>query len=226
ISPYAKEVTLKALKDHEAAPLQGRSFFTSLTTAVQYSNQTASGVSIDTAVNGTEADAALAPLTDYLNKNLQTLVGSLSPRMAQEVIKRTWDETIILVEQALIPPLFGQIESTRRVLNKRQISMAEWVLRILKDFFHADGEGLGIPIKVLETRKYGEVSMLMAVYHADIAKVKRDYEMSLLGGREKEVLLRLVRLRIEKQEDVTAADREEGRKWIDQQLVKRRERKG
>ncbi|KAJ3328963.1 hypothetical protein HDU76_008921 [Blyttiomyces sp. JEL0837] len=225
ISPYIREVLSKSIKEHEAAPLPSKSFFSSLTAAVQYSNQTQSGIAIDQRVTSAEADVLLEPLADYLNRNLMTLCRLLSVTMAQEVIKRTWDDTLSLIDYVLVPALYGQIERDRRVLNKRQVSMAEWSLRILRDFFHADGEEMGLPLKTLESRKYVDLTTLMTQYHVEIARLRRDYELSLLQGREKELLLRLLRLRFEKQEDMTAADREEGKKWFEAQLVKRREKK-
>ncbi|KAJ3164758.1 hypothetical protein HK101_000371 [Irineochytrium annulatum] len=226
ISPYVREVLLKSLKEHEAAPLPSKSIFSPLMSAVHYSNQTQTGIPIDQPVTSAEADVLLAPLSDYLNKNLEILCRLMSPSMAQEVIKRVWDEALSILEAALVPALFGQLERDRRVLNRRQLSMAEWALRILRDFFHADGEELGLPIKVLEGRKYVELTGLITSYLMELPRLRREYEISLQQGREKELVIRLVRLRIERQEDVTAADREEGRKWIDQQLVVRREKKG
>ncbi|KAI8843746.1 hypothetical protein BC829DRAFT_363978 [Chytridium lagenaria] len=221
ISPYLKEVILKSLKEHEAAPVPSKSFFTPLLSTVQLSNVTAQGASIDQSVTSSEADTQLAPLTDYLNKNLEILIASLSTTMAQEVIKRVWDETLTTVERSLIPPLFGQLEKDRRWLNRRQVSMAEWAIRILKDFFHADGHELGLPLKTLENRRYADLSALVAGYHADLPRLRREYEMR----KEKELILRLVRLRIEKQEDLTQGEREEGRKWIETQLMSRKEKK-
>ena len=141
--------------------------------------------------------------------------------MAQEVIKRTWDETLLITEQILIPTLYGQIERDRKVLNKRQVSAADWTLKILKDFFYADGGGLSN--RTLETRKYADLLALINQYSIDFSRLKRDYELSLLSGREKEYLLRLIRFRIEKEDDFK--DKDDAKKWFDNQLVKRRERK-
>ncbi|KAH9270865.1 hypothetical protein BASA83_007018 [Batrachochytrium salamandrivorans] len=89
ISPYIREVISKALKDSESVAVKA-GFFSSLTAAVQYSDLTALGVSVSSPIPELEADTALTPLMDYLNKNLETLCSLLSPPMAQEVIKRAW----------------------------------------------------------------------------------------------------------------------------------------
>jgi hypothetical protein len=78
---------------------------------------TASGASIDAPIfssssrNGdvVEEMEELKSLIEYLERNLTTLVVSLSTRMAQEVIKRTWDEMLVVNEQLLVPPLYGQM---------------------------------------------------------------------------------------------------------------------
>jgi hypothetical protein len=144
--------------------------------------------------------------------------------MAQEVIKRIWDEILIVLESLLIAPLYGQIERERRILNRRQLSVARWTLDILKDFFHADGEGMGIPHKVLESRKYTELVSLIKYYETDLTRLKREYELSLLGGREKAYLLKLIRFRNEKREGVPVGEKEEARIWFESQLAKRKEK--
>jgi hypothetical protein len=225
ISPYMKEVVQKACKEQDAIPLPSRGFFTSLTTAVQYSTQTQSGASINNALSSGEADYLLAPLTDYLNKNLQTLCDNMSTSMVKEVVSRLWDETLSISEHILVPPLYGQIERDRKVQNKRQLSAVDWSIRILRDFFYADGAPVGLTTRTLENRKYHELNGLMGAYARELAKVKRDYEMSLIDGREKEYLLKLVRFRLERQEELSAGDKEEGKKWMETQLVKRREKR-
>ncbi|KAJ3216092.1 hypothetical protein HK099_006017 [Clydaea vesicula] len=224
IAPNAGDILIKVFKDNEAVPLPAKSYFSSLITAVQYSDLTASGKSIDQRLSEDEAHQAISPITVYLNKNLSTLFESLSTRMAQEVIKRTWDEILIVIEQLLVAPLYGQIERERRVLNIRQISVSEWAISILKTFFNDNGSGMGIPHKILESRNYRDLMSIISQYHMDLPRVRREYELSLLGNREKELLLKLARLRFEKDENMPAPEKEENRKWFDTQLALRKER--
>ncbi|KAJ3086493.1 hypothetical protein HK100_008683 [Physocladia obscura] len=222
ISPYCREVLVKAVKEEEATTVpQG---YLGVFKQTQYTNVTAKGAAVDKSITSREADDILAPLTDYLNKNLDTLFSGLSSKMATEVIKKIWEDSLLAIEGCLIPQLYGPIEKERRVLNKRQVSVLNWALDILKQFFHADGAELGLPIKTLETRKYIHDAKLIDVYFRELKKLKSDYELSLIQGREKEYLLRLIRVRIEKEDGLTNIERDEGRKWFEVQLVNRKEK--
>ena len=131
ISPYTREILTKACKDNEAAPLPNKSIF-SLTKA--YSNVTASGKSIDAKLTPQEAEEALLPLTEYLDKNLETLCSSLSSKMAQEVIFRTWCDILVILENLLVPQMYGAVERDRRILNTRQLNFVEVALDVSLKF--------------------------------------------------------------------------------------------
>jgi C2 domain len=219
VLPYTKEIISKCFKDNEAAPLPSKSYFSSLMSSVEYSDLTADGKSINSQVSELEADDALGPLIQYLDKNLQTLCASLSPVMAQEVIKRTWEESVIVIEQLLLPPLFGTIDPARKLLTRRQLSMASQCLKILYEFFHADGEGLGLSPQVLEIPLYVLLTKdIIKSYYAGIDRLKRDYELSVLAGKEKEHLLRLIRMHFAKDHQL-----EDKKEWLEIALRKRKE---
>ncbi|KAJ3234567.1 hypothetical protein HDU78_005744, partial [Chytriomyces hyalinus] len=245
ISPYMREVLSKAIKEQEAAPIKKEGWMSALQ-KTQLSNKTVAGEDIAKEVSSREVDRILSPLTDYLNKNLgiivfvkydllsaelvylyfqipDTLFSGLSSKMATEVTKRIWEDSLLIIETCLIPQLFGPIEKDRRYLNPRQVSVLTWTLDILKEFFHAGGADLGLPMKLLETKKYVHGMKLIDGYSRELRKLKSDYEKSLRDGREKEYILRLCRLRFERQEDLTSTERDEGRKWIEVQLVNRKE---
>ena len=211
---------IKIFKENEATPISSKGYFTSLVSTIQYSDISASGHAVDAPMSNEDSDTALRPLADYLDRNLETLCRYLSTLMAQEVIKKIWDEILIQIEALMIPPLFGSIDPNRRIMNKRQLSLADWTLRIMLEFFHADGEGMGIPIKTLETKKYSDVKTLIKQYHSDGARIKREYELSLLSGMEKEYLLKLARLRSEKDKGDVAL-----KSWVESQLITRKDRR-
>ena len=212
---------VRTVKEHESIPLPSKGFFSALTTAVEYSKFTASGASIDTPIPESQAEQSLGILIDYLNKNLEILCMSLSPSMAQEVIKRLWDESLLIIESLLAPTLYGEIERDRRLLNRRQTSMVKWSLGMLRDFFHADGEGLGIPYNILDTRKFAEVTAMIERSRDSLQKLCREYELTLLAGRDKEYLLRVIRARVERDDTLSPEERQDGQKWFQAQLAKR-----
>ncbi|KAI8904792.1 hypothetical protein EDD86DRAFT_212795 [Gorgonomyces haynaldii] len=214
--PYAREVILKVVKENEAAPIPSKSFLASLTQAVQYSEFTAANVSIHTPVSDKEVDEALDSLIVYLEKNLETICANLSQSMSQEVIKRTWDEIVAILESVVLPPLYGTIEASKRLLNKRQLSMVDGVLLALKDFFHADGQDLGLDMDILQSRMYLGLKDSIKLYFVPMPKVMREYELSFREGVDKEYLLRLIRFNAEKSKDDKMND------WMNITLQKRK----
>ncbi|KAJ2993733.1 hypothetical protein HDV02_002096 [Globomyces sp. JEL0801] len=213
ITPYASQIITKAIKENEAAVLPSKTWLASLTSAVEYSNMTAANKPVDKPASESDAVIALQPLIEYLEKNLETLCNQIPLVMAQEVITRIWADSLVIAINLLVPPLFGN--HVQRHLNVRQTSMLKICISILRDFFHADGAELGLSLKVLDTQTYKDLSELLDIYHLDVVKVKREYDLSMISSNDKELLLRLVRLRTEKDS--------EDLKWIETQLVKRRE---
>lgn len=195
--------------------MPSKGFFSSLTSAVEYSDKTAAGHSISEPVVESDGVVALAPVIDYLEKNLQTLCSQLPLAMAHEVIQHIWTVVLTSSTNSLVPPLFGQI--ALKHLNIRQASMASTCVSLLRDFFHGDGGEYGLELSTLDSALYMDLQELIKLYHEPILKLKREYELSLLGGKHKEHILRLVRLVSDKNS--------EDAKWVDAQLVKRRDRR-
>ena len=137
--------------------------------------------------------------------------------MAQEVIKQTWDELVTIVEFVILPPLYGTIDPSRKLLNKRQLSVLKSVLSILMEFFHADGEELGLDLNILKSKAYRMVQEAIRVYFDPLNRLMREYELSFKEGKDKEWLLRLVRMYIEKSKD------EKYMEWMENQLNLRKE---
>ncbi|KAJ3258354.1 hypothetical protein HK103_003642 [Boothiomyces macroporosus] len=213
VAPHTKDVLTKAIKDNEAAVIPETSWIKSLTAAVQYSDKTNAGHSINAPVSENDAVVALQPLIEYLEKNLETLCSQIPKEMAQEVISRIWVDSLLVASNSLIPPLFGL--HSQKVLNVRQVSMIKTCIAIIRDFLHGDGGEFGLPFSTLDSPLYQDLRELISMYHFEFEKLKREYELSLLGGKDKETILRLVRLKAEK--DSTEL------KWIESQLVRRRE---
>ncbi|KAI8803617.1 hypothetical protein BJ742DRAFT_682975 [Cladochytrium replicatum] len=273
--PYCRKVLLQVVKGEEQAPQKGFLKAIGATAApVKLEDvdpdeiTTAAGVPIDQDMTFREIAVVLKPMEDYLDKNFATICEWLTPTasvansgksllLAQETIQRVWEELVEhCLKNMLVPPLYGQIEKDRKVLNKRQVSAVHSLLHRLRDFFYADGEGFGLPLKVLESPlTFGRLEAIVKSYYAGrptsemLPKVQKEYENSLLAERlgtkgspkalkpggtlgrgvavgEKEYLLRIVRLRAERGEDLTDAERTEAKGWLDSQLVSRKKDTG
>jgi hypothetical protein len=214
LTAFIQQVFQKAIKDNEAAVIPS-TFFQQLTSTVQYSDKTVTGQLIDSRVTDADVNEVLNPLIDYLEKNLETLCSQLPPPMSQAVIERVWMDLLGIATTLIIPPLYGL--HSQKFLVPRQISMIDGAIQELREFFHGDGGEFGLPFSTLDSDNYKNVLELFDLYHAQLAKVRREYDLSFLGGKDKEYLLRLVRLRADKDSDEA--------KWVESALIKRSEQR-
>lgn len=212
ITTYISQVLSKAIKDNEAAAIPSTSFFQSLTAAVKYSDFTASGKSINEPMREKDALEALAPILDYLEKNLETICSQLPQELSQGVLERIWAEIVNIATNILVPPLFGLHSQT--YLLVRQSSFIKISLVLLRDFLNGGGGELGLSFSKLDTPSYLEVQELLGVYHFGLQRLRRDYEQSTLRGKEKELVLRLVRLLAGKNSDDSV--------WFEEQIAHRK----
>ena len=97
---------------------------------------TASGHNVLSPISMLECETSLAPLTRYLNRNLQTLCLGLSPKMAKIVITKIWCEVLIIIENTMIPQLFGPIEKDRKMLNPRQLAVIDNAFKVIFFFLY------------------------------------------------------------------------------------------
>jgi hypothetical protein len=220
MTPFTHEMISKIIKDQDLASLTARNFFTALSSSGP--KLTSSGHSIDVPVSTAEADNLVSPITDYLNKNFEILCGAMDMKMAQGVIRLLWEDILLYVENILVPALFGQIESSRRIFNVRQTSLIKCMLVILRDFVNHDGEEMGIPLSVLQSPRYYDLMHLMEIYFIDLIRVRRDYELMLSQGKDNELVIRLFRFRLERESsELTNSQRDEQKKWFASQIIKR-----
>jgi len=152
---------------------------------------TATGHNVLDPISMLECETSLAPLTRYLNRNLQTLCLGLSPKMAKIVITKIWCEVLIIIENIMIPQLFGPIEKDRKMLNPRQLAVIDNAFKILYSFFHADGQGMGLSTDLLEHgSKYKGIIHLLTIYGRPPINIQKEYEIF----PEREYLLKIIRL--------------------------------
>jgi len=209
ITPYVKEVYTKLMKSNESQ------------NNVQLANAyimgnvvplTVSGRVANKGISQAEIDKELQPITDYLNKNFATLCTNLSAKMAQKVIIEIWNEILGMLESSMIPPLYGAIERDRKILNIRQISIIVYCLDILFEFFHSDGDELGIPKpKLLENPVYDEIKLITRDYTLTVSELIDNYEKT-----KKIYLLRL--LRVHGHLDESKNLRDKASKFVDKEI--------
>lgn len=178
--------------------------------------ETISGISVDKDSTEVEVDILLEPLTDFLHKNLGTLYSNLPTNLSQEVIRKKWEDFLLIIETILVPNIYSMIEKERRVMNKRQVSILKYVIKVLLDFFHGDGNGLAI--RTMQTKRYTDIMGLLSMHHQSITILKSEFESSVRDGREKMLALRLVRLKYDKLDELDPSEKEEGKRWIESQL--------
>lgn len=113
-----------------------------------------------------EVEAAIGPMCDYLNENLQVLNSTLSNSAREAVMTKIWKEILIIIEGLLVPSL-GDTPSNLKPLHDRELDVVFKWLRFLLNFFHAEGEGMGM--EELQNAKYREIMSLRLYYdwHTD-----------------------------------------------------------
>jgi hypothetical protein len=60
-----------------------------------------------------DCEDSIAPLLDYLEKNLKTLNDNLSETNMQLVVLRIWREILLCLESVLLPPLSEQLSELK-----------------------------------------------------------------------------------------------------------------
>jgi len=145
----------------------------------------------------TDTDEAVATLFEYLNDNFSILASNLSENAAQETIFKVWSELLISLESALIPPLYGEV-GNRIPLNPRQVSLVRHSVDLFFGCFHADGQGIGIPQKQLETARYKGLKEIFSVYSLSAQALMDEYTKSISVSRRRKpkvYILQLLRLK-------------------------------
>ncbi|ORX51376.1 hypothetical protein BCR36DRAFT_40220 [Piromyces finnis] len=208
ITPYIKDTFTKIIKKNDSQNnVQLANVYTYNVVPL-----TISGRIANKPISQDEIDKELQPITDYLNKNLETLCNNLSTKMAQKVIIEIWCEVLSMLETSMIPQLYGAIERDRKFLNIRQVSIVKSSLEVFFDFFHSDGDELGIPkSKLLEYPVYDEIKLISRDYHLKISELIEKYEQT-----KKIYILRI--LRIHGQTYDSKILREKASKFVNKEL--------
>lgn len=109
-----------------------------------------------------EIEAAISPLFDYLEDNLQTLNTYLSDSTKETVMARVWKDILTVIEGLLIPPL-SDVPSDLKPLTDKEVDIVFKWLKFLRDYFHAGGEG-PVPLESLQNQKYRDILSIRLYY--------------------------------------------------------------
>ncbi|KAF2218214.1 hypothetical protein BDZ85DRAFT_117050 [Elsinoe ampelina] len=104
---------------------------------------------------------ALKPLFEYFDENFAIMKQTLTDPSMLMVMTRLWKEVLTTIESLLVPPLSDK-PSIQRPLTHQEVDIVYKWLRLLFDFFHAEGDG--IPMEVLRSPKYHDLQYLNFFY--------------------------------------------------------------
>ena len=110
---------------------------------------------------------ALKPLFAYFDDNFAIMNQTLTSASMIAVMTRLWKEVLVTIESLLVPPLSDKI-SHQRQLSQQEVDIVFKWLQYIFDFFHAvdeeTGEANGVPLDVLKSPKYFDVTNLNFFY--------------------------------------------------------------
>ena len=194
IDPFIAQSISRAIKENgiSTASAAGSFFKQFSATPDKKSELTAAGVSIHDPADESDAIILLEPLIDYLEKNFASICTNLEVSHAKVVIAKLWHNTVSFCTNEMVPPLFGLFNQKKLAI--RQVSMCQWCLELLRDFFHGDGGEFGLPFTILDSSAYLELQELFMFYHESASAIKEEYLSCLKMGNDKTLLLRLLRL--------------------------------
>ncbi|KAI4235483.1 MAG: hypothetical protein LQ349_003138 [Xanthoria aureola] len=114
-----------------------------------------------------EITNALKPLFAYFDDNFAIMNQTLTNTAMVMVMTRLWKEVLVTVEGLLVPPLSDK-PSAQRQLSQQELDIVFKWLQYLFDFFHAvddeTGEANGVPLGVLRSPKYFDITTLNFFY--------------------------------------------------------------
>ena len=114
-----------------------------------------------------EVTNALKPLFTYFDDNFAIMNQTLTQSAMKSVMTRLWKEVLSTIESLLVPPLSDK-PSQQRPLTQQELDIVFKWLQLLFDFFHAvdeeTGEAAGVPLDVLRSPKYFDITTLNFFY--------------------------------------------------------------
>ncbi|KAI9305848.1 hypothetical protein BJ944DRAFT_282170 [Cunninghamella echinulata] len=113
-----------------------------------------------------DCEDAMAPLLDYLERNLKILNDHLSESIMQLVTLKIWKEILITLEGILLPPL-SEHQSDMKPLDDYEFHVVYKWLELLKILFNGGEDGDAIPLEKLENSQYYGLLAINVAYNME-----------------------------------------------------------
>ncbi|GAA5797543.1 hypothetical protein HPULCUR_002931 [Helicostylum pulchrum] len=138
-----------------------------------------------------ECEDSIAPLLDYLEKNLKILNDNLSETNMNHVVLKIWREILITLEGVLLPPLSEQLSELKPLDDYEFHVVFKW-LELLKILFNGGEDSDAVSLDKLDSSQYFALLAINAAYNMETDKliegynttVKNQLELKLRGGRK------------------------------------------
>ncbi|KAI9334636.1 hypothetical protein BD770DRAFT_416074 [Pilaira anomala] len=138
-----------------------------------------------------ECEDSIAPLLDYLEKNLKILNDNLSETNMNHIVLKIWREILITLEGVLLPPLSEQLSELKPLDDYEFHVVFKW-LELLKILFNGGEDSDAVSLDKLDSSQYYALLAINAAYNMETDKliegynttVKNQLELKLRGGRK------------------------------------------
>lgn len=131
-----------------------------------------------------DIEDSIQVLLNLFNDTFVTLNDNLTRSSLVKVMIKVWKEVLISIEACVLPSLLDK-PSTKVPLSEKEFDVVYKWLRILYDFFNAEGDG--VPRDVLQSTKYSEIcSIAMFYFESTESLIKSCEDVALLSLRNEE----------------------------------------
>ncbi|KAI8098717.1 uncharacterized protein BX664DRAFT_354245 [Halteromyces radiatus] len=138
-----------------------------------------------------DCEDCIAPVLDYLERNLQILNDNLSETNMQLVIMKIWKDILLTLEGIMLPPL-SEHQSDMIPLDEYEMHVVFKWLELLKILFNGGEDGDAVPLDRLENSSYHALLAINAAYAMETDKLMEIYNtvlknqvaMKMRGGRK------------------------------------------
>ncbi|KAI8612448.1 hypothetical protein BC830DRAFT_560443 [Chytriomyces sp. MP71] len=144
----------------------------------------------------------ISPLLDFINGNLSVIAETMSLPLANLVVQGLWERFIVIAESLIVPNLSDDngLLDRKKVWEDSRVVFLSHVVAIVKQFLHADEEGLSME-QMEAVESLTELDLLFKYYGAgkrELLQLHADYvfkPQQQKGLWSDQWLLKLIKLR-------------------------------